>query len=119
LRNYKKGEVLRKKAKFWIFFLLGICIYLPFLFLSIIVEMLLAVLLFFGCFLIYCYSIYRSVYKRVEPKYPAVPPEGRMDIYSPRTNIPRPIYEDMQRYPEFFKRKKKKYERARRVKKKS
>jgi hypothetical protein len=70
----------------------------------------------------YYYGLYRFVYKKVEPKYPIVPPEGRMDVYSPRTNIPRLIYEDMQRYPEFFKHKKmKRWEkmRARKMKKKS
>ena len=86
------------------------------------VQMFLGAILFLVGFLMYCYGLYRFVYKEVEPKYPMVPPEGRMDIYSPRTNIPRPIYEDMQRYPEFFKRKKmKRWEktRARRMKKKS
>jgi len=49
-----------------------------------------------------------------------MPPEGRMDIYFPRTDIPRPIHEDVRRYPEFFKKKKKKkYKRIRQVKKKT
>jgi len=48
-----------------------------------------------------------------------VPPEGRMDAYFPRTNIPRPIYEDVQRYPKFFKQKKRKDLRKKLVKKKS
>jgi hypothetical protein len=33
-------------------------------------------------------------YQKKRPRYPLVPPEGRGDAYSPRTNIPRPIYED-------------------------
>jgi len=113
------GEALNKKAKFWIFFFLGIFIYIPFSLLFIVVQMFLPAILFFGCFLVYCYFLYRFVYKGKKPKYPMVPPEGRMDIYFPRTDIPRPIYEDMQRYPEFFKRKKRKYERTRKMKKKS
>jgi len=50
-----------------------------------------------------------------------MPPEGRMtDYYFPRSRIPRPIYEDVRRYPEFFeKKKKKKYKRIRQVKKKT
>ena len=28
------------------------------------------------------------------------PPEGKMDIYFPRTNIPRPIHEDFRRMQE-------------------
>jgi len=110
---------LNKKAKFWLLFLLGIFIYMPFFFFSIMVQMPLAVVLFFGGFLVYCYGLYRFIQKKVEPKYPAVPPEGRMDIYSPRTNIPRPIHEDVRRYPHFFKRKKmKRWEKRRKVKKK-
>ncbi len=113
------GEVLDKKAKFWVFFLLGVCIYIPFFLFSIMVQFPLASILFFGGFLLYCYGLYRSIYKKVEPKYPLVPPEGRMtDIYFPRSRIPRPIYEDVRRYPEFFKRKNmKRWEKKRRVKK--
>jgi len=29
-----------------------------------------------------------------------------MDAYFPRTNVPRPIYEDVRRYPKFFGKKK-------------
>jgi len=113
------GEALNKKAKFQLLFLLGICIYIPFILFSIIAQMFLSAILFSVCFLFYCYGLYHFVWKRAKPKYPMVPPEGRMDVYFPRTNIPRPIYEDVQRYPEFFKRKKRKDERTRRVKKKS
>jgi len=76
---------------------------------------------FLGWFFLYCYLIYRSVYRGAKPKYPLAPPEGRMsDHYFPRTKIPRPIYEDARRYPEFFKRKKMKtWEKRRKVKKKS
>jgi len=112
------GEALDKKAKFWLFFLLGLCIYIPFLLFSIMVQLSLAAISFLVCFLVYCYFLYRFVYKRAEPKYPLVPPEGRMDIYFPRTRIPRPIHEDVRRYPEFFEKKKRKYKRTRRVKKK-
>jgi Ca2+/Na+ antiporter len=113
------GESLNKKAKFYIFLLLGIFGFTPFLLLYIRVQMFLYAILFFLGFLAYCIFLYRFVYKKVKPKYPLVPPEGRMDIYFPRTDIPRPLYEDMQRYPEFFKRKKRRYDRTRRVKKKS
>jgi hypothetical protein len=44
--------------------------------------------------------------RNIKPKYPIVNPEGHPDIYSGR--MPRPIYEDMQRYPWFFKNKHKK-----------
>jgi len=38
--------------------------------------------------------------KKQELRYPLVPPEGKSDIYLPRTNIPRPIYEDARRMQE-------------------
>jgi hypothetical protein len=111
-------KALGRKDKFWPLFLLGIFIYLPFFVFSIMIQFPLAAILELGGFLFYCYGLYRWVYKKVEPKYPLVPPEGRMDIYS-GANIPRPVHEDVRRYPEFFEKKKKKYKRIRRVKKKS
>jgi len=63
---------------------------------------------------------HRSVYRRAKPKYPIIPPEGRTDIIFPRTDIPRPINEDVRRYPEFFgkEKKKRKAERLEKVKRK-
>ncbi len=93
---------------------------MPFFLFSIMVQFPEAAISFLGCFFVYCFLLYWFVYKRVEPKYPMVPPEGRMDVYFPRTRIPRPIHEDVRRYPEFFgKKKKKKYKRIRQVKKKT
>jgi hypothetical protein len=69
-------------------------------------------------FLVYSYLAYRSVYKGAKPKYPMVPPEGKTDAYFPRTDIPRPVYEDARRYPAFFgRRKKRKLVKAERVEK--
>jgi len=113
------GEALRKKVKFLLFFLLGVGVFAPFFTLSIIARFFVYALIAFGGFLMYCYFLYHFVLKGETAKYPMAPPEGRMDVYFPRTNIPRPIYEDMQRYPESFKRKKRKYERRKVVKKKS
>jgi len=48
--------------------------------------------------------------KKVEPKYPMVPPTLEQDVYFPRTNIPRPIHEDVREHPEYFDEKKKKKE---------
>lgn len=113
------GEAVNKKVKLRLLLLLGICIYMPLIFFYAILNAFVGVIGSSACFLLYCYLLYHFVYKKAKPKYPMVPPEGRMDIYYPRTNIPRPIYEDVQRYPEFFKRKKRKYDRTRRVKKKT
>jgi len=107
---------VRRKVKFWLLFLLGVSIFIPFFFLSVMSQALLGIISFngvlfsfsfLGPFIIYCYLIYRFVYKGAKPKYPIVPPEGRTDIYFPRTNIPRPIYEDVRRYPKTFTEKKK------------
>jgi len=52
------------------------------------------------------YQLYRMTIRNIKLKYPLVNPEGHPDIYSGR--MPRPIYEDMQRYPWFFNKKRKK-----------
>jgi hypothetical protein len=92
---------------------------MPLVSLYVIANILAGAIVTSVCFLLYCYLLYHFVYKREKPRYPMVPPQGQMDIYYPRTNIPRPIYEDLQRYPEFFRKKRRKYERTRRVKKKN
>ena len=106
---------MNRKTKFWLLFLLGTCVFMSFFVLSIMVLVLyqsvspygiLFSLSFLGPFVMYCYLLYRFVYKGAKPKYPLVPPEGRTDIYFPRTDIPRPIHEDARRYPQFFRSKK-------------
>ncbi|MGQ9641018.1 MAG: hypothetical protein ACUVUF_02670 [Candidatus Bathycorpusculaceae bacterium] len=77
----------------------------PFIFVSVVARAYLQAAIYVSFFLIYCYLDYHFVYKKMKAKYPLVPPEGRMDVYFPRTNIPRPIHEDMQRYPEFLEEK--------------
>ena len=106
---------------FWVFLLVGILIFTPYFYFLIKAQVLPWIILYSGIFLAYCYLLYHLVYKKARTKYPIVPPEGRMeDAYFPRTKIPRPLYEDVQRYPEVFKEKKKrKYQRTRRVKKKT
>jgi hypothetical protein len=54
-------------------------------------------------FILSVYVVYRITIKNIKPKYPIVNPEGHPDVYSGR--MPRPIYEDMERYPWFFKKK--------------
>jgi hypothetical protein len=62
-----------------------------------------SLLLALGAFVFSVYMIYRVSIRKVKPKYPIVSPEGHPDVYTGA--VPRPIYEDMQRYPWFFKRK--------------
>jgi hypothetical protein len=46
------------------------------------------------------YAFYiRRIHKR-RPRYPLVPPEGRPDMYLPRTDIPRPVVEDFRKIEE-------------------
>jgi len=87
---------------------LGFLLFVPFIVLSAIFYLFVYVFAFGFGFIVYCFLLYRHVYKGEKPKYPLVPPEGQADVYFPRTDIPRPIYEDVRQYPEFFKPKKRK-----------
>jgi hypothetical protein len=58
------------------------------------------------CFAFSIYLVYRLTIRNVKFKYPIVSPEGNPDVYTGR--MPRPIYEDMERYPWFFKKKRNK-----------
>ena len=60
----------------------------------------------FGAFVFSVYMVYRVTIRNVKLKYPIVSPEGHPDVYTGR--MPRPIYEDMERYPWFFKKKRNK-----------
>ncbi|HKZ94696.1 MAG TPA: hypothetical protein VJ249_08990 [Candidatus Bathyarchaeia archaeon] len=46
------------------------------------------------------YFLYVRYYKKENVRYPLVPPEGKGDVYFPRSKIPRPIHEDMRRMRE-------------------
>jgi len=59
-----------------------------------------AVVVVLASFAVGFYWIFIRFRKRMRPRYPLVPPEGKPDIYSPRTNIPRPIYDDFRRMEE-------------------
>ena len=52
----------------------------------------------FTAFGVYAFYL-RRVHKR-RPRYPLVPPEGRPDMYLPRTDIPRPVVEDFRKIEE-------------------
>jgi hypothetical protein len=61
--------------------------------------------IFIVCYSLGVYEVYRMTIRNIKVKYPLVNPEGHPDVYSGR--MPRPIYEDMQRYPWFFSKKRK------------
>jgi len=60
------------------------------------------------------YFLYVELHQKKKIGYPMVPPEGKTDIYFPRTNIPRPIHEDFRKMQE----KKKKLDRIRKTRRK-
>ena len=100
-------KALRKKTKFWLFFSLGAIISVPIILFLIVVQMYLYAAVYFVFFLFACYGLYYRVYKGMKPKYPEMPPDGKPDIYY-AAGIPRPVYEDVRRYPWFFKKKRRK-----------
>ena len=59
-----------------------------------------------AAFVFSVYMVYRVTIRNVKLKYPIVSPEGHPDVYTGR--MPRPIYEDIERYPRFFKKKRNK-----------
>lgn len=99
---------MKKEVKFWLLFLFGFFVFAPFLFFAITVQNFLYIIAYFACLFLYCYLLYCHVYKRMKPKYPMLPLEGKPDAYT-GANIPRPIYEDMEKYPWFFNKRTKKH----------
>lgn len=57
------------------------------------------------------------LYQKKEARYPLVPPEGKTDIYFPRTNIPRPVHADFRKMQENKRRLEKIKKKTRRKKK--
>jgi len=98
---------LDRRIRFLFLVLLGAIVLAQLSFLLSLLRIPTYAVLLLGGFVLYCYLLYRSVYKGVKPGYPLTPPKGRVDAYLPRTNIPRPFYEDMEKYPELFKVEKK------------
>lgn len=96
---------------------IGTCIFIHFFTASVMVRIFVLAAAQMAWFLVFCYLNYRFVYKKEKAKYPLAPPEGRMDVYFPRTNIPRPIYEDVRKYPEAFGKRKKPVEKTRKMRK--
>jgi len=75
------------------------------------------------CLGIIAFDIYWYYIRRVKgrkPRYPLVPPEGKADVYLPRTNIPRPVVADFRELEEKKRKfaKVKKMIRGKRVRKK-
>jgi len=110
-------EKMRRKTLFWILFPMVLIAYTIPLAVAILLHEILIQGIVLFCLFLSAYSLYRLTYKQ-KPKYPMVPPDGKPNVYY-RYGIPRPIYEDIEQHPWFFKKtKKKSTERAKKVKQK-
>jgi hypothetical protein len=94
---------MRRKTRFWLGFLFVVLLYLlpigGLAYAGLIWPLALAV----AAFVFSVYFVYWVTIRNAKLKYPLVNPEGRPDVYTGR--MPRPIYEDVQRYPWFFRKK--------------
>jgi len=97
------GKGLDRKTRFLVGFLLLICLFALPIVIAITVQAIWFLALFVGAFLVCVYMLYRMTIKNIKLKYPLVSPEGHPDVYTGR--MPRPIYEDMEKYPWFFRKK--------------
>ena len=60
---------------------------------AIILQSIWMIVIVLGAIVFSIFSYVKLRHKRKQ-KYPLVPPEGKADIYLPRTDIPRPIHKD-------------------------
>jgi len=82
---------------------------------AILLQNIWAILISIGVIVIDFYWLSFMYYqKKPRPRYPLVPPEGKGDVYLPRTDIPRPIYADFREMRE----KKRKLEKIKKLKRK-
>lgn len=79
----------------FVFFVLGLALVS-----AILLRSIWAVVVGFGVIAFTLCFLYVRLYQKKKPRYPLVPPEGKMDIYFPRTDIPRPIHEDVRKMRE-------------------
>jgi hypothetical protein len=66
----------------------------------VIIRSLWAILLSLIVLTVDFYWYYVRRVKGKKPRYPLVPPEGRADVYLPRTDIPRPVIADFREIEE-------------------
>jgi hypothetical protein len=97
---------LQRKTRFLVGLILVASLFALPIIIAITVNALWTLALFTAGFFASVYWLYRITIRNIKPRYPLVNPEGHPDIYSGR--MPRPIYEDVERYPWFFKKKRKK-----------
>ena len=100
------GKQLNRKRRFLYCLVLVIFIYGLLLVELAVARVFVWLLVVSAAFVFSVYMVYRVTIRNVKLKYPIVSPEGHPDVYTGR--MPRPVYEDMERYPRFFKKKRKK-----------
>lgn len=67
---------------------------------AIILQNIWFVVLVLGIIAFDIYLYFFRLHRKKEPRYPLVPPEGKGDVYLPRTDIPRPIHADFRKMRE-------------------
>lgn len=97
------GKGLNRKNRFFFGLVFVTCVYALPLVGFAFAKAFSYLMITFAAFSISIFMVYRMTIRNIKLKYPIVSPEGHPDVYTGR--IPRPIYEDMERYPWFFKRK--------------
>lgn len=70
------------------------------LWIGVLIQSIWTCVIALGIIVLTAYYLYVRLYQKKKAKYPIVPPEGRTDIYFPRTDIPRPVYTDFRKMQE-------------------
>ena len=98
---------MRSKTKFYIFFSLLTCFWIPLLLTMVIPEFNPFVIVYLFFYITSSVILYRRYILNRKPEYPygVYDPD---DLSFPRSNLPRPIYKDIREHPEYFKNRNKK-----------
>lgn len=103
---------MNRKRKFLFLFSGMTILVVPLITTVLISKAYLLAIVYTGFYLFISYILYLRYIRGVRPKYPLASPVKDQDIYFPRSNIPRPIYQDYREHPEFFEKKKKREEKS-------
>jgi hypothetical protein len=94
LLSFYEKRVLKVSLVVFLFFG-GVVLTSAFLVQSIPLVLLISALMSIGL-----YWFYIRYVRKKKPQHPFGPPDGKPDIYFPRSDIPRPLYEDMRKMKE-------------------
>lgn len=67
---------------------------------AVLLQNIWAVMLCIGAIVFDAYLFHLRFIRERKVQYPLVPPEGKQDMYLPRTDIPRPVIEDFREIEE-------------------